>query len=445
MDIFEANSIPLACRNSKHKHLTNEQRNGIFQFLLQRKNGHKLKKGAINETAAAFDVSRLTVSNIWREAKSQIQSGALCADVSSKKKGNCGRKRKDYSANINNIENIPLNKRSTIRSLSSACQIPPTTLFKRFKEGKQIRRISSTLKPLLTEENKKERLRFCMSNVKPNKMFEEFYDRVHIDEKWFYLTQDKRNYYVLHNEEAPLRACKSKRFIPKIMFMAAVARPRYDHHRKQFFDGKIGLWPFVYNEPAKRNSKNRPKGTLITKPVESINAAEVRKMLIENVLPAIKAKFPAASKSSPIFIQQDNAKPHSYTNDENFVAECNKDGWNIIVKAQPPNSPDFNVLDLGFFSSIQSLQHQSSPQSIDQLIECVTNAFNSLSREKLDNIFLTLQTCMESAMLASGGNNYKIQHIGKERLRRNDRLPASITCKESAIAEANRCLNISIQ
>lgn len=435
-------TVQLLSRDSKHKQLSNEQRNGILQHLLQLKKGNKLPKGAINETATVFDVSRLTVSKIWREAQKQYQSGLLSADVSSKKRGNCGRKRKDYSTNISNIKNVPLNSRSTIRSLSSATQIPSTTLFRIFKEGEQIRRVSASLKPVLTDENKKQRLRFCLSNIKPNNMFEDFYDHVHIDEKWFYLTQDKRTFYLLHDEEPPLRACKSKRFITKVMFMAAVARPRYDNSRKQYFNGKIGLWPFVYQEPAKRNSKNRPKGTLETKPIESVNAKEVEKMLVEKVLPSIREKFPVSSKKLPIFIQQDNAKPHSYTNNEDFVSECSKDGWDIRVKAQPPNSPDFNVLDLGFFNSIQSLQHQSTPKTIDELIDCVITAFNSLNLEKLDNVFLTLQKCMESAMLASGGNNYKIQHMSKDKLRRNDRLPISVICDKNAIDQANRSLNI---
>ena len=38
---------------------------------------------------------------------------------------------------------------------------------------------------------------------------------------------------------------------------------------------------------------------------------------------------------------------------------------------QPPNSPDFNILDLGFFNSIQSLQQQKRMTDIDELITAV--------------------------------------------------------------------------
>ncbi|ETV78111.1 hypothetical protein H257_08316 [Aphanomyces astaci] len=54
----------------------------------------------------------------------------------------------------------------------------------------------------------------------------------------------KRKYFVYEDEELAARFCKSKHFITKVMFLAAVVRPRYDFHRKQMFDGKIGVWPF---------------------------------------------------------------------------------------------------------------------------------------------------------------------------------------------------------
>ena len=58
--------------------------------------------------------------------------------------------------------------------------------------------------------------------------------------------------------------------------------------------------------------------------------------------------------------------------------------------------------------SIQSLQYEASPNTIDELIECVKDAFNKLERNTLDTFFVTLQTCMESIMLEGGGNSNKI-------------------------------------
>jgi hypothetical protein len=101
------------------------------------------------------------------------------------------------------------------------------------------------VKPYLTDANKLARVKYCLTKVQPDGHFEDFYDSVHIDEKWFYLMRNKRTYYVLPHESTPHRTCKSKRFVPKVMFMAAVVRPQYDLHRRCWFDGKIGIWPFI--------------------------------------------------------------------------------------------------------------------------------------------------------------------------------------------------------
>ena len=62
------------------------------------------------------------------------------------------------------------------------------------------------------------------------------------------------------------------------------------------FDGKIGMWPFVTYDPAKYNSKNRPKGTIVTKPIASVNKDIVREMILRNLIPAIKRKMPLRKK-----------------------------------------------------------------------------------------------------------------------------------------------------
>jgi len=119
-----------------------------------------------------------------------------------------------------------------------------------------------------------------------------------------------------------------------------------------------------------KKSKNRAKVTMITKNVESVTAVHCKNMIMENVIPAIKSKFPPAYKKKTIYVQ-DNAKPHFSDNDVDIVALGSVDDWNIKFKAQLTNSPDLNVLDLGFFNSIQSLQHEASPNTIDELINCV--------------------------------------------------------------------------
>ena len=117
------------------------------------------------------------------------------------------------------------------------------------------------------------------------------YDTVHIDEKWFYMTREKRNYYVLRDEPVPYRAVQSKKFITKVMFMAAVARPRHDHHRNRNFDGLIGIWPYTIKEPAKKKSKNRPAGAIVTNVIK-VTRVETRKMIIEKDLSCHPGQVP---------------------------------------------------------------------------------------------------------------------------------------------------------
>ncbi|KAH0704895.1 hypothetical protein KY289_009971 [Solanum tuberosum] len=47
--------------------------------------------------------------------------------------------------------------------------------------------------------------------------------------------------------------------------------------------------------------------------------------------------------------------------------------------------------------------------------------------ERLNNVFWTLQCCMNEVMKDSGGNNYKVPHMNKERLEEND-LPLQVRC-----------------
>ena len=150
------------------------------------------------------------------------------ADTASRKNGNIGRKRADYSKNVTLIKSVPFNRRGIVRGLAFAIGFPPTTTFRLLAEYSMMKRATSTVKPSLTAENKLTRIQFCLSHVTPSVTFMPMYDTVHIDEKWFYLTKIKRSYYLMLDEEPPHRLVKSKRFITKVMFMATVARPQFD-------------------------------------------------------------------------------------------------------------------------------------------------------------------------------------------------------------------------
>jgi hypothetical protein len=156
-------------------------------------------------------------------------------------------------------------------------------------------------------------------------------------------------------------------------------------------------------------------------------------MMIDKVLPAIRSKWQRGSSTAVIYIQQDNAKPHLDPEDSRFVNAAQDSDFDMRLHCQPANSPDMNVLDLGFFNAIQSLQHQSAPKNIDKLIHVVDKAFEALESKKLNNVFLTLQQCMIATMKAGGNNEYKIPHMGKQSLQRAGALPLTLNIEPEVL------------
>jgi len=51
-------------------------------------------------------------------------------------------------------------------------------------------------------------------------------------------------------------------------------------------------------------------------------------------------------------------------------------------------------------------------------------------------IFVTLQSILREAMKVKGCNKFKIPHMQKEKLEKEDRLPLQISCESSLLAEA---------
>lgn len=75
--------------------------------------------------------------------------------------------------------------------------------------------------------------------------FEGFYNYVHVDEKWFYLKKETMKFYLLPNEDEPYRSTQSKKFIPNVMFLAAIARPILSETGDVLWDGNIEIFLFT--------------------------------------------------------------------------------------------------------------------------------------------------------------------------------------------------------
>ncbi|ETV79138.1 hypothetical protein H257_07868 [Aphanomyces astaci] len=240
---------------------------------------------------------------------------------------------------------------------------------------------------------------------------------------------NRRKVYLVKVQKIERHVANSKNFIPKVMFLVEVARPRYGPEEGVRFDGKNGMWPIVKYVPAVRNCRNRPAGTLVTTLVH-VDAVVYRDYVITRVIPAIKACFPSANKR--VVLQHDNASPHrSITNE--VLACVSTDDWKFVVRRQPPNSPDLNVLDLGFFASIQSIQYKVVSRSIDDVIRSTLAAFQALSSDKLDNVFVTFQAVMRLVLEHKGDNHFRLPHLKKDALCRAGTPMANVTCPASLL------------
>lgn len=415
--------------------MTDGERLEIYHALLEKSINGELQKHHTTEVSHSFSVPVQTVRKIWRRAKNT--SSGEDVDVSHRRKGNCGRKK--VHIDLSRIVDVPLRRRKTLRSLAASLDVSCTSLFRCLKGG-LIKRHTNAIKPSLNADNMRARLEFCISMLDSSTMpddpkFAAMHDVVHIDEKWFYMTKKTETYYLHPVEDPPYRSCRSKNYIGKVMFLAAMARPRFDEEGNEIFSGKIGIFPFAKMQPAKRGSKNRAAGTMELKPMTSIKREDIKELLIGKVLPRIRERWPQVDFGKTIYIQQDNAPTHVDPSDEDFRAAASQHGFDIRLKCQPPNSPDLNILDLGFFSAIQTLQHQVCPRTIEELVSAVENSFDEYPTNLVNRIFLTLQSCMQEIMKVQGKNTYKIPHLKKAIMEKEGNLPLQMSCNHVLVCD----------
>ena len=176
------------------------------------------------------------------------------------------------------------------------------------------------------------------------------------------------------------------------------------------------------------------------KRIEKIDRAIYEEFLFTKVIPAILSKWPRTNRT--IRIQHDNAPAHigvqrftelwEEKRAELHLQHSPDFEFRIELYCQPPNSPDLNVLDLGVFAALQSLQWKEEAKNVNLMVERVMKIFDEWPAQKLNNVFLTLQTCMNQVIECLGDNDYKLVHMNKGRLERLGLLPRSIRMTEDA-------------
>ncbi|XP_057545828.1 uncharacterized protein LOC130824826 [Amaranthus tricolor] len=302
------------------------------------------------------------------------------------------------SENYGNID------RTTIRAMASALGIGHSQVYRMIKYG-NIRAYTNSIKPKLSHGHKIRRINFIISQIIPPTVdnipkFSLMYNVVHIDEKWFYMSRETQRYYLFPwEEEESYRCVQNKNFIGKVMFIAAVARLQISSTGEVLWDGKIEKFSFTKIYYAMRRLENR---------------------------------------------LADNAKPYILTNDHAFNEEAKKDGFNIRLVCPPASSPNMNILDLGLFSALQSIQFKSFPKDLNDLIKAVNDAYDTFEPKLLTYTWIQYQLCMIEVLKAKGGNNYKNADIGKQRLDRLGMLPRQLEIPQELIDAARQFLSHGI-
>jgi hypothetical protein len=455
----------------KKLELSLNNRQSAFLILWSKVENGRLPHGALRDAANFFSVDITTISRLWRGVKNKIddavnnQNGeqvdveTLLTDIRFYESGRkqSGRHMKwDVAAMKEAVRNLRLNERQNFRMLAQNIAVPVPTLHRMFKKG-CFRRHTSPLKPFLTEENKVARVAYCLEEIDGATVvgagpvhYKDMFDRVDIDEKWFYQTSDGKNYILTaaefenendgeeEDEATPHRTIRHKSHIPKVMFLCAQARPRWDPHRNAIWDGKIGLWPIGNWAPAQRTSIRRPAGTMVWHD-EPVTKEVYRRLLLTKVFPAIKGQWPRGEWQRPNFIirvQQDGAPTHVDPADELLLQglQALEIENKVLLYTQPANSPDCNINDLGFFRALQALYQKSTPSNVGEIIAYVQQAYQDYDHRKINRIWLSLQCCFNEIINHLGDNDYKIPHMQKERLEREGQLPVTIAVCDSGVA-----------
>ena len=241
----------------KKREMSKNQRIQMVLMLqmLQMENG--MRRGAFTIVAECFGMARSMVHCLWnRVVCMHATSHIISPEFHSHKKS---RRWPMYQSEFikEGIKNIPLWKRWTQRKLATSLGVSKTMVHHWIVDS-TIRVHSNPLKPVLTEENKVAWLIMALDSHDPQDPMKllDMMDHIHVDEKWFFLSQQKERYLLMPEEKNPKWCIKSKLHITKVMFLCAVVHPRFNPSANSWWDGKLGIWPIGDWEPAKRASKN---------------------------------------------------------------------------------------------------------------------------------------------------------------------------------------------
>lgn len=234
-----------------------------------------------------------------------------------------------------------------------------------------------------------------------------------MDEKNFLLFRSRHSILAPPEVVAPPDFAINKDHVPKLMYLTAVMKPSTDPGTGIFNDGKLAMIPFADLVPAKRTSRNRPAGTPELKPYSCTSESFYNIMTRpEGVMSKIRGKLPhLRGREITVVLQIDNAPPHvGKRNIERLNEFGASEDVRIRVVTQPPQSPDFNVLDLVLFHSLNAgtIAYRQGAHNFSQLNDNLQQVFADYPHDKHERAYAKLLDIYRGTLIALGGNTYTL-------------------------------------
>ena len=307
-------------------------------------------------------------------------------------------------------------------------------------------------RPMISEKTAKLRVEFCRKCL----AHEELCLQIHQDEGYAFAVRWCRKLKSIKpgmipdlplGFKPPKKAIKSRRHTPKIMLSVVIARPE-QKEGVGFYGGRVALIRCTKEVVAKNASKNHKKGSIYNKDT-SVNSKMFKSHLTKTILPKIKRnkslldkserfaqqltakdadyKLPKGCKWADLNLQLDNATPHCKKNKRLFPIIKKAAGRNVLngiyygpkvrLVFQPPDSPDLNVLDLGFFTNFWSKIHKILKEfdhipSLDDVWNAAQIAWENVTPVDIEILYRTLRARMEQVVQCNGRNDMPIPHGG---------------------------------
>ena len=435
----------------RSRDLTEIVKNNILYHLCLRSNlDFELPNGSYNEVAVLCETTGEAVRKVWGIFKKQKKEGVKFINNECKRFDNT-------NAEVWALDDEMISQLESVNdSLEGEGNLDDfhrrfhdiyhpneagpcrTTLYNLLHEA------GSTIKcsiacPLVTELQKKQRIEYVLNKLEPKQggyTFEKEEVRIFVDEKWFYLLPALVKKRQVGKSKHLPQAVKSKRFIPKMMFLVAICEPIGE------CDGKIGIYPFIKWAKAKRDSKNRDAGDDVIEDV-AVTKEEYSKVL-HQVIKDAREKLPQGTK---VVIQQDGARPHGmpYGKEMSTYLQAQWRSWYRVNKGysletQPPQSPDLNLCDLSFFWSLQkaSTRQEGRQQDLEGMLKAVIAAFNNYEPEKLSRQCAYIHDIYRVILDQGGGTKYSLPHNGVRKRDAEGKVLTDFSCSKELFLKAKK-------